>query len=449
MLNVEEVRDRILAEMAGKTETNLKIWQISQKISQGKKVKYADALEFARETGKIMRESMRKHLPDVLTNGMLFRSEADQVLRKPMEVGGKQVAETAAEIQKQLNEEAGIHIRAIEPELNEDQINGIITNICNADSFEAGKENLFSQIENYLEGVVDDCAKENADFHYEAGLSPRIVRQAFGKCCEWCSNLAGTYEYAKVRNKGNDVFRRHKNCHCIVNYDPGDGAKRWQNVHTREWTDANDDELRERQLHFGERQDFEHDYSRIKAREIKNYKANNLFIDQKVNLSPRDVRRINKQISQAKELLEIPDTCKSPFVIVKDDSILAAYNPRTDTFFVSSRMADEAQIVKLQQGYACPNDPRSTMVHELFHWKDAEEYRQTVGTITDASEKSGYSVYQRERSRKELMNAGVDLDNGKAAREISMYAEEKYLDNNFEELYTEFRTKRKLERGHE
>lgn len=246
MLNVEEVRDRILAEMAGKTETNWKIWQISRKISQGKKVKYADALEFARETGKIMRESMRKHLPDVLTNGMLFRSEADQVLRKPMEVGGKQVAETAAEIQKHLNEEAGIHIRAIEPELNEDQINGIITDICNADSFEAGKENLFSQIENFLEGVVDDCAKENADFHYEAGLSPRIVRQAFGKCCEWCSNLAGTYEYAKVRNKGNDVFRRHKNCHCIVNYDPGDGAKRWQNVHTREWTDAQDPAMIER-----------------------------------------------------------------------------------------------------------------------------------------------------------------------------------------------------------
>lgn len=236
-----EVLARILDEMAGGMESSRKAQRIAEKISQGKGT-YEDALDYAQESGRVMNRSLRSHLPEVLTDGRLFRADADQVVRKPMETSGRQVAEVAAEIQQRLNEEAGIGIRAIEPEINEDQITGIITDICNADSYDAGKDRLFTQIENFLEGTVDDCVQENADFHYQAGLSPRIVRQAVGKCCEWCSKLAGTYDYEDVKDKGNDVFRRHKNCHCIVNYDPGDGAKRWQNVHTREWTDAGRDD---------------------------------------------------------------------------------------------------------------------------------------------------------------------------------------------------------------
>lgn len=84
---------------------------------------------------------------------------------------------------------------------------------------------------------MDDFVRENADFQYKAGLSPTIERKTTGKCCAWCSNLAGSYPYEDVKDKGNDVFRRHKNCHCQILYNPRDGSKRRQNVHTRQWTD--------------------------------------------------------------------------------------------------------------------------------------------------------------------------------------------------------------------
>ena len=58
-----------------------------------------------------------------------------------------------------------------------------------------------------------------------------------GKCCKWCGRLVGTYDYATVRNTGNDVFRRHKYCRCTVEFITN--GKR-QNVHTKKWNRQND-----------------------------------------------------------------------------------------------------------------------------------------------------------------------------------------------------------------
>lgn len=93
---------------------------------------------------------------------------------------------------------------------------------------------LDAVVSTFCMSIVDDSVKANADFQYNAGMSPKIIRTTDGKCCEWCNKLAGVYDYEKVKNTGNEVFRRHRNCGCVVAYDPGDG--RIQNAHTKEWT---------------------------------------------------------------------------------------------------------------------------------------------------------------------------------------------------------------------
>lgn len=35
-----------------------------------------------------------------------------------------------------------------------------------------------------------------------------------------------------------DVYRRHERCRCTVLYDPADGKRKRQNVHTKKWTDS-------------------------------------------------------------------------------------------------------------------------------------------------------------------------------------------------------------------
>lgn len=45
-----------------------------------------------------------------------------------------------------------------------------------------------------------------------------IVRTTDGKCCKWCTAIAGRYEYG---NEPHDVYRRHDNCGCTVIYESG------------------------------------------------------------------------------------------------------------------------------------------------------------------------------------------------------------------------------------
>ncbi len=225
-MDIESTLKKILEQYVREYKTNERIKAINRKIEKGI-FRYSEAETLAMESGNILNKAFAKYLPEALTNGKLYRETAEIVLKNPMLQSSRDVRYTTARIQRGINEAAGIGMNPIEPEINMDQINGIITGICNAESFDAGKEVLFDQVENFLEGTVDDYVHANADFQYQAGLDPIVIRTAAGKCCKWCSNLAGTYKYEAVRDNGNDVWRRHRNCHCTIEDDPGKkGGKR-------------------------------------------------------------------------------------------------------------------------------------------------------------------------------------------------------------------------------
>lgn len=95
---------------------------------------------------------------------------------------------------------------------------------------------LDAPIVNLTESAVEKSIKANADFQYDAGLRPRVIRRSSGYCCEWCAALEGEYEYPDVPD---EVWMRHRNCTCIVEYYPGDGRK--QNVHTKQWANVGRD----------------------------------------------------------------------------------------------------------------------------------------------------------------------------------------------------------------
>lgn len=444
-MDYDEILRKILRKYGVATD-NIRTMQVIESKLKKRTATYADANKYAQDIGGILTDIFREYLPEALIDGKLYRAAAEVLIQQPMVTAGRDVAEVTKQIQKAMNEEAGIGMNAVDPGLNRDQIDGIITGIGNAESYDSYVERFMDQVEGFFEGEVDDFVRENADFQYKAGLSPTIERKISGKCCSWCAKLAGTYPYEDVRDRGNDVFRRHNNCHCLILYNPADGSKRRQDVHLREW--GSEDELRERRLHYGEKKEFIHEKQKILARKIGNYSENNLYIDQNVNLSPREIRRINTQITKAKELHGIVDNCDAIFIIVKDEETLAAYKPRTNELFVSSRMAKEKDIYKLQQDYVYSGDSRSTIVHELFHWKDANEYRRTVGEITDASAKSEYTLYQQRKAEQALIDAGITSKKpSDIRREISKYAEKTLIDNNYEEAYTELRTKQLIEGG--
>lgn len=75
---------------------------------------------------------------------------------------------------------------------------------------------------NFSQSVVDEKMRANLTFQGEAGLPAKVHRYSIGGCCPWCDALEGEYEYPNVPD---DVWRRHDNCNCIIEYTPKGGGR--------------------------------------------------------------------------------------------------------------------------------------------------------------------------------------------------------------------------------
>lgn len=163
----------------------------------------------------------------------MYYNIADRLIPETLDENHKLVSQYAANVQTKLNKDAGIGLKVQRSELDQDRVDGLVELVSNADQYDDVAERFLSSVENFSQHIVDDTIRRNAGFHYRSGLSPKIIRRSERKCCAWCRGLAGVYDYPKVNP---DVYRRHESCRCTVLYDPADGSKNLQNVHTRQLT---------------------------------------------------------------------------------------------------------------------------------------------------------------------------------------------------------------------
>ncbi len=154
------------------------------------------------------------------------------ILEDPLKRDYDVVSDAAVAVQQSLNDEAGLGLKAQPPRLNRSRVEGLIKKFAGYEKSKDGLWLLGAPIVTFSQSVADDTLKKNADFQYKAGLRPRIIRDDAYGCCEWCSRIAGTYNYPNVPK---DVFKRHENCRCTVDYDPAAG-KRIQDVWTKRST---------------------------------------------------------------------------------------------------------------------------------------------------------------------------------------------------------------------
>ena len=224
---------KIQYDFKNKFDNSKIIRELYRKVKQGNAT-YKEANEFAIEVGEILSGSFKKNLSSsVLPDGRMYYNIADRIIRDTLGNIYELVADISAKIQEILNKKAGIGIKAIKPKINEDKVRGIVDIVSGKEKYDDIAYMLGEPVVNFSQSVVNDAVRENADFQYKAGLSPKIIRTSTGKCCEWCDKLAGIYDYEAVSDTGNNVFRRHKYCRCLVEYAPGDGKR--QNVHTKQW----------------------------------------------------------------------------------------------------------------------------------------------------------------------------------------------------------------------
>ena len=186
-----------------------------------KNLTYQDLNEYAVFLGENLSGALNKH---IITNPSEF---IEEILNDRLRENHRLITNKGILVQNNLNKKAKIGLVAQIPEINQSRIDGLVGRLV-SDDFEKSKWLLGSPIVNFSQSVVDDMIKKNAEFHHKVGMSPKIVRVEVGNCCKWCKSLVGTYQYPIVPK---DVYRRHENCRCTVDYIPKKGIK--QDVHTK------------------------------------------------------------------------------------------------------------------------------------------------------------------------------------------------------------------------
>ncbi|MGM0124875.1 hypothetical protein IGI37_002269 [Enterococcus sp. AZ194] len=228
---VPELLKLINEEFDSKTLKSAKL-KNAIKLLKSKKVNYLDVNDFAIEVGEILAGVFKNNITaDVLPDSKMYYNIADRILNQTLQKNYELISNYAIDVQTILNHEAGLRLKAQAPALNQNRIDGLVNKLTEYDDFELAKWLLDEPIVNFSQSVVDDAIKANADFHFNAGLSPKITRRVSGHACEWCKNLSGTYDY---HSEPDDIYRRHERCRCTVEYNPKDG-RGVQNSHSKKW----------------------------------------------------------------------------------------------------------------------------------------------------------------------------------------------------------------------
>ena len=195
---------------------NASLPRLAKKLEEGKAT-YDDAYKYAEAIGKARADAFAHEVSsDVLPDGRMYYNIADRLMTETLSSDHEVVSAYATGVQELINQKSGINLAAQTADLDEDRIKGFVEGICNAEVYDDVAWKLGEPVVTHARTVVDDTVKKNAEFQGRAGVKATVIRNGTSKCCEWCSDLAGDYTYPNVPR---EVFQRHDNCKCTVDYE--------------------------------------------------------------------------------------------------------------------------------------------------------------------------------------------------------------------------------------
>lgn len=186
---------------------------------------------------------------------------------------------------------------------------------------------------------------------------------------------------------------------------------------------------------------FYKDNKTIKIREIDNGNLET-YVSQTTNIKPKHLHEFNNQFYEALKIHGIKNAENLPRIIFVSaqeikDYTFGSYQAATNTLYINENLLDFNLMKKIHKAEINPltNSRYETMVHELFHWKEAQEYEKKFGKITNQND---YITEYRKICEKriaKLQEKGYNLS------KLSDYAEKRLATDELDEVYTEYMTK--------
>lgn len=188
------------------------IRSLYRRVADGKAT-YAEVQTFAQRASVICSEVLMDYAPEAD-----FAEWARELVTPSLTQMHGLIDDVAQQVQTHLNRVAELGIKAQSVPVDAERIGGIASALEAAEDTAQAEIMLRRTSENYARHVGDEAVRRNAAFQSRAGLKPTIRRTSAAKCCAWCAEVAGTYDYADVSQQGDNVWRRHLDCRCLITY---------------------------------------------------------------------------------------------------------------------------------------------------------------------------------------------------------------------------------------
>ena len=238
---VPVLNERIQTSFQSEVMKDRRIAQITKRIRDGTAT-MTDGHDYAERLGEHLSKALTSNLTaETLPDGKLYYNIAKRTVTPALQNNYELTNEVAADIQKIIDKDAGIGLGTVKADFPEERVQGLIDMMTKEGiSLEDALAWLDEPIINNSEAFFDDYVDANATFRNDVGLKATITREVAFNCCDWCAELAGTYDYDKAPP---DIYKRHKYCRCIVTYK---NERKAQNVWTKRQWESSPEQIEER-----------------------------------------------------------------------------------------------------------------------------------------------------------------------------------------------------------
>lgn len=219
---VPGMMDKLTSDFQKSFQTDSALVSLYAKVSDGT-ADQKDGEAFAQRLGQVLTDTFHNNVtPEQLPDGRMYYNIASRLITPMLETNHGLVNEVMRQIISKQNADAGIGLRYQDVDFDKDKAHGLVERAANYPKYEVVQNDVETGLTTFTQGVADEAVRKNASFQASAGLHPRIIRETDGDCCKWCLDLAGTYDYESAPP---EVYARHANCGCSVEFRPGDGKR--------------------------------------------------------------------------------------------------------------------------------------------------------------------------------------------------------------------------------